>query len=413
MKDINKQNEYQEKEEIEAYFSDAKKKSFPIGLLFIIFIFLIIGGCVYYYFIIDSPKNIFLTILKDKFSGIKLDDTNHDIINYDYSFDINIETNNKEYLDIFYILNQISITGHTDIDINNKKNYTKLNTLYQNKDLFNFEVYSENSNNIYLKLNNIYDKVIKSKIENKEDDINNTVDEISSEKIITSLTNAITNTLKSADYIKEYTTLNNTFVKKLTLIIDKQFKESFYNNLLNDKDFITNYSKLEGITEEEVKEQIEKEKSSLKEETFEKISLYLSILKNEFIMLDISSDNDKVTIIKEKDKYNYKIYNDSLIKYQGYVSIISDDNNYKIYFSFEDIEEELSFEINSNITYEYDNNINSLDTINTIDYEDLTEEDINQMISNLMKNDVIMTLIEEINNIFLTDNTDSKNYQTT
>ena len=152
MKDIKKQNEHQEKEEIEAYFSDAKKKSFPIGLLFIIFIFLIIGGCVYYYFIIDSPKNIFLTILKDKFSGIKLDDTNHDIINYDYSFDINIETNNKEYLDIFNILNQISITGHTDIDINNKKNYTKLNTLYQDEYLFNFELYSENSNNIYLKL---------------------------------------------------------------------------------------------------------------------------------------------------------------------------------------------------------------------------------------------------------------------
>ena len=76
MKDVNKQNEYKEKDEIEAYFGDAKKSSFPIGLLFIIFIFLITGVCVYYYFIIDSPKNIFLTTLKDKFSEIKLDYTN-------------------------------------------------------------------------------------------------------------------------------------------------------------------------------------------------------------------------------------------------------------------------------------------------------------------------------------------------
>lgn len=412
MFESNNQNEYKEKEEIEAYFRDAKKKTFPIGMLFVIFILLIIGGCFYYYFIIDSPKNLFLTIIKDKFNGIKLDDTTYNIINYDYSFDINIETSNKEYLDIINILNQISITGHTDIDIKNKKNYTILNTLYQEKDLFGFEVYSENSNNIYLKLNNIYDKVIKSKIENKEDDINNTIDEISSKKIITSLTNAIIDTLKNADYLKEYTTLNDNIVKKITLTINKQFKESFYNNLLNDKDFITNYSKYKGITEEEVKEIIKKEKSSLGEETGE-ISLYLSILKNEFIMLDISSDNDKVTIIKENDKYNYKIYTDSIIEYQGYISIISNNNDYKINITHEDIEEELSFEINFNISYEYDKNINSLDTNNAIDYEDLTEEDMNQIMLNLMKNNVIMTLIEDINNIFLTNNIENKYYQTT
>lgn len=412
MFESNNQNEYKEKEEIEAYFRDAKKKTFPIGMLFVIFILLIIGGCFYYYFIIDSPKNLFLTIIKDKFNGIKLDDTTYNIINYDYSFDINIETSNKEYLDIINILNQISITGHTDIDIKNKKNYTILNTLYQEKDLFGFEVYSENSNNIYLKLNNIYDKVIKSKIENKEDDINNTIDEISSKKIITSLTNAIIDTSKNADYLKEYTTLNDNIVKKITLTINKQFKESFYNNLLNDKDFITNYSKYKGITEEEVKEIIKKEKSSLGEETGE-ISLYLSILKNEFIMLDISSDNDKVTITKENDKYNYKIYTDSIIEYQGYISIISNNNDYKINITHEDIEEELSFEINFNISYEYDNNINSLDTNNAIDYEDLTEEDMNQIMLNLMKNNVIMTLIEDINNIFLTNNIENKYYQTT
>lgn len=412
MFESNNQNEYKEKEEIEAYFRDAKKKTFPIGMLFVIFILLIIGGCFYYYFIIDSPKNLFLTIIKDKFNGIKLDDTTYNIINYDYSFDINIETSNKEYLDIINILNQISITGHTDIDIKNKKNYTILNTLYQEKDLFGFEVYFENSNNIYLKLNNIYDKVIKSKIENKEDDINNTINEISSKKIITSLTNAIIDTSKNADYLKEYTTLNDNIVKKITLTINKQFKESFYNNLLNDKDFITNYSKYKGITEEEVKEIIKKEKSSLGEETGE-ISLYLSILKNEFIMLDISSDNDKVTIIKENDKYNYKIYTDSIIEYQGYISIISNNNDYKINITHEDIEEELSFEINFNISYEYDNNINSLDTNNAIDYEDLTEEDMNQIMLNLMKNNVIMTLIEDINNIFLTNNIENKYYQTT
>ena len=130
-------------------------------------------------------------------------------------------------------------------------------------------------------------------------------------------------------------------------------------------------------------------------------------------MLDISSDNSKVTIIKENNKYNYKIYNDSIIKYQGYVSIISNDNDYKINITYEDIEEELSFEINFNVSYEYDNDINSLDTTNTIDYEDLTEEDMNQIMLNLKSNNIMMSLIEDINNILSTNNIDSKNYQTT
>lgn len=414
MKDINKQNEYKEKEEIEAYFSDAKKKSFPIGLLFIIFIFLIIGGCVYYYFIIDSPKNIFLTILKDKFNGIKLDYIAHNAINYDYSFDINIETYNKEYIDIIGILNQISINGHSGLDINNKKIYTKLNTLYQEKDLFGFEIYSENSNIIYLKLNNIYDKVIKSKIakETEKDNTYDKTDMSSLEKIINSLTDAIIDTLKNANYTKEYTTLNEVFVKKITLTIDKQFLEDFYNYLLNDEEFIENYSKLKGITEEELKKNIEEEKSSLEEEN-EKISLYVSLLKNEFIMLDTSSGTDRINITKENNKYNYKIYTDSIIEYQGYISIVRNNNNYQISLLVEDIEEELSFEINFNISYEYDKDINLLDTTNAVDYDDLTEDDMNQIILNIMKNDTLMSLIEDISTLYSTNNIENKYFQTT
>lgn len=414
MFESNNQNEYKEKEEIETYFSDAKKKSFPIGILFVIFILLIIGSCGYYYFIIDSPKNVFLTILKDKFSEVKLDYTTHNTINYDYSFDINVETNNKEYLDMISIINQMSINGHSGLDINNKKAYTKLNTLYQEKDLFGFELYYENNNTMYLKLNNIYDKVIKSKIEKEiqEDNTHNKTDMSSLEKVINSLTDAIIDTLKNANYTKEYTTLDDIIVKKVTLTIDKQFLEYFYNYLLNDKDFITNYSKLEGITEEELKKNIDEEKSSLEDET-EKISLYVSLLKNEFIMLDTSSGTDRINITKENNKYNYKIYTDSIIEYQGYISIIRNNNNYQISLSIEDIEEELSFEINFNISYEYDEDINLLDTTDAIDYDDLTEDDMNQIMLNIMKNDTLMSLIEDISTLYPTNNIENKYYQTT
>ena len=82
-----------EKDEIEEYFSEIKNKNFPTWILFIILFILIIGGIGYYYFVIDSPKNIFLTIINNNLLENTSNKTNHKTVNYQIDF-------NKQVVDV-------------------------------------------------------------------------------------------------------------------------------------------------------------------------------------------------------------------------------------------------------------------------------------------------------------------------
>ena len=416
MKEVKNKDEYKDIEEIDAYFKDVKKKGFPTRIFFIIILLLIVGGCIYYYMVIDSPKNIILNVLNDKFSNIKIDYNNYETINYDYSFDMNIITNNKEYIETSNILNQLAITGTSGIDFNNKKTFTTVNTFYKQKELLSFDAYYENDNYMYIKIDDLYDKVIKTKISDEEqEELNNSyqkTDMDTLEKVIKSLTNIIIDTINSIEYKKTYTKLNDEYVKKINLVIDEKIMKDFYNRLLNDKDFIENYSKLEGINESTLKDKINKEIANLEEYT-ETINLYVSILDNEFIMLESIIDKDKLVITKEKDEYNYKIYENSIIEYQGYVSIEKEDKECEISISIEDIEEELNIELNLDLSYEYNQEVNSLDTNDAIEYESLTENDMNKITNNLLNNKNFVDLMEDISSLLESETTQETYYQTT
>ena len=399
MKKVVNNDEYKEKDEIDAYFSDAKKKSFPIGIIFLLLLLIIIGGCAYYYFVLDSPKNIFLTILNNTLTDIEENNSDYEKVNIDFSLDTNMITNNQEYIEMVDILNEISLSGNIGEDLTSKKIYLQLNTLYEEKDLLGMDIYYEDDI-LYLQLNNLYSKVIKESLsEEDKTNINETFENYDynlQKQLTESLSKNIAESLKNANYTKEYVELNNTYVKKITLLIDKKLMEDFYNKLLDDELFMESYSTLEGITESKLSEKINEKIDNL-DEKISKISLYLSILKNKFSMLELITEKERITIIKEDNEYNYKYYEYQIIKYQGYVTLEkNNNNNYKVSFSIEDIEEQLNIELNLDLSYEYDKDIKKIDTTNAIDSNSLTESDINEISTNITKNETLNKLIEDI-----------------
>jgi len=392
-----KPKDYKDKEEIDAYFKDVKRKGFPIKFFFFLLILLMFGGIAYYYFVIDSPQNILLVTAKNTFANIKIDNTQYDTINYDYELDINLLTNNKEYIDVTNIINKFYLTGNVGIDKNNDKTYAKLNAFYEQKSLLTIDGYYQNDNYVYIKLNNLFDKVIKTKID-KEATTSNEIDTETLEKTINSLATIVIDTLKNAELKKEYTKLNKTIAKKVTLTIDEELTKELYNNMLSNKEFMENYSKLQGMTETEMKESINEDIDNLEDFT-EKTYLYVTPLENEFLMIEVIEDEDRTVITKENDEYNYKIYTDSIIEYQGYISFEKEDNNYEITFTSENIEEEISFEINLDLSYEYNTNIDSLDTTNAIGSESLTEDDGTKIAEKLIENEAFVDLVEDFASI--------------
>lgn len=399
MKEV--KNKYKERDEIEAYFSDAKKKNFPIGVIFVILIMLLIGGCIYYYLIIDSPKNIFTTILKNNLNEIKIDDTKYKTISLDFSLETNIITNNKEYIETVDLLNKFALSGNLSEDLNEKLIYTNLNFFYESEDLINLEAYYE-KNNTYFNIDKLYDKIIKVELEKTESsNINNSFENYDiedREKSISSLKENVYKTLNNANYKKEYVKHNDTFVKKITLIIDKETQEYLLNNLISDNDFIESYSKLEGITKNELKESLKNTIKNLEDNEI-KISLYLSILENKFIMAELLSEEYRLTLTKENNEYHYKYYENSIIKYQGYISLENNENNNKILFTIDDVEEQLNIEFNLDMTYEYDAEINKLDITNTKDYKTLTDTDYNNILEKITNDKNLNKLYKDISSL--------------
>ena len=385
-----------EKDEIEEYFSDLRKKNFPTWILFIILFLLIIGGIGYYYFVIDSPKNIFLTIINNNLLENTSNKTNHKTVNYQFDFNTNIKTTKKEYLGMVDILKEIALSATGGADLNTKENITKLNTFYKGEKLIDIDLYSK-ENTIYFKLPDLYNKVIKV---NNHESVNtdNEITEEDYKKLINSLKEELTTILKNATYKKEYTNLNDNLVKKVSLLIDKTLTEKLYNNLMDNKDFIESYSKIQDISTEDTIKEIKDEIDDLDNET-NIISLYLSIFDNKFIMFETITEENRLVISKEDNKYEYKIYEDSIIFCQGYLELNKVNNSYEISFALDDIEEEISIILNLDLSLVYDKNIEVMDVKDYINYNDLTENDENQIMNNLSKNKTLLKLIDDINSL--------------
>lgn len=397
-------NRFREKDEIEAYFSDAKRKSIPGGVILFLLILVLLGGCGYYYFVIDSPKNIFLNLLNQLSTNLDTKETNYEKTNIDFSLDLNLLSPKKEYLDLTNIINELSITGNLGMDSIKKEDYLNIKALYQEKDLFGLTGYLT-ENTTYIKLDNIYNKVLKDELteEDKKEldkmyEVTDTENE-NTDKLIDSVSKHLVKVLENAKYTKTYEKLDKTYVKKLTIQVDTNLIKEFLNNLLNDNDFIESYSKLESITESEAKENITNIKNKLTKETFE-VSTYLSIIENKLIKLEFNFDYIRVVLTKDNNEINYKYYEDSIIKYQGYIYLKDNGSNYQISLSLEDIEQELTIELNLEITIEHNQDINTLDTTNTIDVDTMTDADYNKIMENIANNQNLNKLLEDFLSIF-------------
>ena len=160
MSKIKSKEEFKERDEIEEYFGEIKNKSFPSWIFLILFLFVIIGILGYYYFIIDNPKNILSTALNKTFLTNTNNISKYNNINYEFNLDTNIITTNEEYIGTSNIIKEIAYSGVGKIDLINKENITKLNTFYKGNKLLNIDLYSKD-NNIYLQVEELYDKVIK------------------------------------------------------------------------------------------------------------------------------------------------------------------------------------------------------------------------------------------------------------
>ena len=367
----------------------AKKKTSPIVVIAAIML-LAVGLLSGYYFILDKPNKAFSVALDKLLQSVKVESVKNNYTNYNIGF--NIITENQEYKEYANIINKLSLDVTLGLD-NNSNVISNGLINYNNSELLNYSAFY-NKDTAYFKANNILDKVIKvdlSENTNVPSSNSSSLNETDLNTIRDSIILAIKNAMNSANYNKELAELNGKRVKKYTLIIDKAFIDNVATSLSNDTNFLNSTSKLTEASVDNIKNSLNT--SNEKIETTE-VSIYTSIIKNDFLKLELSNSNSKLTMVKDNDNYNYEYAENNKVIYNGYVTYKKIGNDITFNLNINAVEEAVT--ININTTLAPFDDIAALDTSNAIIYTELSEEEMTNALAKLQNNQALQSLMNDL-----------------
>lgn len=377
--------------------SFVEKKKAPILQIFgIIILILLLASGIYYYFVIDNPK----TILKTYFNSIPSIDN----INYpkymEYSLKVNVDSNNKENEALCDLLNKLIL----NIKSNNSEEYNSyiFNLGYEDKVLPNIKLQTKNNENkIYLLLEDIYDKTIEIDLGNEEHKDISKIDKDDIEKefnnIYDILKEEIKNILEKGEYSKKIEKLDKKIVRKYTINISKDTLTNTFNNLLNNKDFITSYTRITNQSEEKVTKEI---KDIINDLTDIDFSIYQELINNNIIKYEVSFDNEIITMTYSNNMYTFTYKEDDKVIYTGTITIDRNDSNITTYFNTTYITDKENIKTNIVIKTSDTLNIELFDTTNSININDISDKDMNNILNNILNNDAVKSILnnEEVSN---------------
>ena len=381
--------------EIDDTFVEPNKK--PIGAIILLVLLLVIfGGMAYYYFVLDNPKAIFTTVVNTALDKINFEETKKSGT-IDYNLNLNITSSNDEMKETLDIINQFKLSGSIGLD----NNLNQLNGISALSSSFLSLIDNGDNPAMYAKLNDLYDKIIKIELEKDElTDYDTNINDY--KQILSSIKNALTLSLENANYKKKIVKLNDETVKKISLNVDEEFLVSIYNKLLQDSLFVSSYSKIKGMSNEEVSDLLNKNITDAKGND-ETLNLYLTAFKNEFLKFEYISDKNSLTITKNDDKYNFDISESYTSKYQGYIKLIEVNNKNNFVFSLSLIEEELNTEFNVEYSVDENKKVNTMDISNSVNLDELSEDETNIITNNLYENEAFNKLLEDFQKVTPTD----------
>lgn len=383
-------------------FRKEKQKKRVGALVTILILFLVIGLSYFIYYKITSRNNLKLFIT-NTFNYLEKSIYDPDAVSGKYSIKFNGTTADEENKSLFKILNNIEILYDYQIDYKNKMMNLNINSSYYGDNLINSNLYVTN-NNTYIYLDGLYDKYIKYNFDEEFNNLVVNVDSSDYKVVLSSIKTSLEESLKDEYFTKEKITINNKKVTKTALILNennyKEFSDNFINSLLKDQKFLNSYARITGKEVSEVEEELNKD---IQNNTYElTISLYSDY--SNFVKLEIEDKEEKLTVSKINKGYEY-IY-EGEATYSGTLKIEEDDEEMTVNFTIKDSTGNNIIKIVITGTTSTNVNIEKKDVSNSINYDEITEEDSSKISELLLNNNAFINLIQDI---LSTDYSDSLN----
>lgn len=366
-----------------------KKKNNILPIAIIAIVLIAIGGLIAYK-TLPMFQNKFKVMINETFkylsSNIK------EAENTTGSMTLQIKSNSSE--PELKNLEKLKLSADYAVDIKNKQMNIDIKSSYDNEPLLNASLYSK-SPSMYISLEDLYSKIIEIPLGEEYDQIFNQENNQKEEKqILKSINKALDSSLKESYFTKAKDTVNNEKVDATTLTLNndnyKKIKEDFINTLLKDKAFLKNSAKLSdkevSDIETTLKETLDEEEALLTE-----IKLTVYTKGTNLRKIEIISEDTNISIISNKDQYDYtvKVGEDSITGVLK-TTTTKTETTANLTMTYEDV----TFEINT--TSKKGAGIKAKDTSNSINYEELTEEDTQEIALNLLQSKGLLKFLEDL-----------------
>ncbi len=327
---------------------NVKEKKSKKGIVILVsIIILILALLISGYFYLSSPKRIITGYTNSLYNSFEKNSG----VNYNsISMNLNVvpTINNTSDKNLETIINKIEFALSGAIDYKNKTLKYNLGLDYDKSSLLDVDM--QYKNDLYVKLNNLYDNPVKIE-DNDFSDVFKKSDTKDLKVVVKGYIDAFNSSLKDK-YIttknKYITTKNKDGYRVVTIDLTgdnyKMISKDISNKLLNNKEFIKSYANMNDEEESEVKEDLK----DIDDGEFNgiKVSLYTK---------GLTYDTKKISLESEDTKVEVKLL---------------DDNNYKVKITNGD----LSIELDLKYTVSYNTKVEIEEYKNAVDSAKLSED---------------------------------------
>lgn len=394
-------------------FEGEKKTKKSVGLIVALLLVIIIvaagAGC--YLFKTSKPSYVFEKAIDSLFAG-NIETKSYKTAKVTTNITAKVKSDEEGIEEVADLINDAKLTVVSEIDTEKKEDFVGLKLTKASDELVDAKLMiEEESKNMYVDLGEFFDKTIQVDLsEVLEDEAEITDTKISSfgkmlnglkaEQIIKE---TIKNELKEEYFSSEKVEIDGKKVTKNEMKVSGKetvtILKNIVKNLSENEEFLSCYE-----DKDDIKETLENaldsfEDADVEEDGYMIIDIYTSGITQKIERVDITvdSDDEKVTMQvakKAEGLYSYKLSSDaSDDKIEGEVKINISKESFEFGISMKYEETEIALNIDGNV--EYDKELDTVDTKKAVNVEDLSEDDMYEIIGNFAESK-LYEIIEEI-----------------
>lgn len=391
-----------------------KKPKKKVGLIITVVVLVLValiaaGGFVYLKFFNNKPQKIFEKAISKAFEMTEKTAKNEGKLDIELSASLNSTSQDMMMANTYLQMIKLNLT--TEFNMDKKVLNQGISVSAFDEPVISVEGLIQD-NNIYFLLNNIYSKYIQVPSEEMEgvetNEIFNTENIEVSEKLVKELKQILLDEVNSKELTQENVEVDGDKLTKTTVKFTAKEIEQIITKLTVELYKISPVNDVKNIVEG--LEQIEIDEEDAENDNYLEISIYTKrltgkIVKTEIAMINVADDEAIVVTIAEKEDEKVEItfaMNEDSIATNKAVTMFTltikeeGENKGTVTLKANIDETASSVTITAKYSIDYNAKVEPKNVRNSINANDLTEEDMNEMMTNIENNEFLYSIIQSL-----------------